>query len=94
MIETFPKVIKFDFVPGGDFDWEIFFRLGAALPDPDLFFAADFSHTAAVTFVGPTASSGSGVFPGTIPLSSNVPEPNAFWVVGSAFVLLLRQRVR
>lgn len=34
VIETFPKVIQFDFFPGGDFDWEIFFRLGATLPNP------------------------------------------------------------
>ena len=78
-----PTQISYDFTPGGDFDWVLNLssdiQLDASLENISALF--DFSHTVTTGYVGPsgtTTFSASGLFPGTVALSTlqpSVPEP-------------------
>jgi|GEM_PF-2683431 len=97
-----PAVLDFAFTPGGDFDWDIQFnttvRLDTALENTFVDF--DFSHTIVTTYNAPdgaTTYSASGLFPGTLALSSapgsGVPEP-ASWLLMIAGIGLLGSAAR
>lgn len=86
---TTPTAVRFDFTPGGDFDWvasldaNVF--LDASLQNVGA--ALDFSNSIVTSYDGPpgaTTYSASGVFPTTLPLSeapapTKCPNPQGFW---------------
>ena len=81
------------------FDWLVRLGVNASLfsGDPAAYAYSDFSHTVGMSFEGPDGSvtqSASGVFPGTVAIStggSTVPEPSTLLLVLPALFLALRR---
>lgn len=84
-----PTQISYQFTPNGDFDWRLSLDsttfLDASMQN--VLVTQDFSHTILTSYAGPlgaTTYSASGLFPGTVALStapSSVPEPSSVFLL-------------
>lgn len=82
-----PTVVDFTFAPGGDFDWAAGLVMDTAVSQTGTS-TADFFSTASFSYQGPTGAttySASGLFPGTLDLSTvqqPIPEATTFGLFG------------
>jgi hypothetical protein len=94
---SFPQRIVQDITPGSDFDWLLLIGSYGQPGNATGFFDLDFSNTLTATYEGPagtTTFSQSGVFAGTTPLVSTVPEPATVAMVAAGLLGVLGARRR
>lgn len=96
-LASFPQRIVQDITPGSDFDWLLLIGSYGQPGNATGSFDLDFSNTLRATYEGPagtTTFSQSGVFAGTTPLVSTVPEPATVVMVAAGLLGVLGARRR
>lgn len=96
-LTSFPTRIVQDVTPGSDFDWMLLIGSYGQPGDQLGSFDIDFSHTLTASYEGPqgtTTLSQSGLFPGTAPLTTTVPEPTTISLMAAGLLLVAVQHRR